>query len=256
MSRNDPTPDSRLQTRYRIRIAIFLSSVLLCLILLNTLYKGLNTIDRLDVVEAERDQWQRPSDVIAALKLKEGSVVADVGSGAGYFALKLSRAVGRSGKVLAVDLRKLSLLFLWIRAFSRSAHNVHVLVGDSNDPHLPTGIVDAVLIANTYHEFANPELMLDYIFRSLRSGGRLLVLDRSLEAPQPGEEQEAHHHELRPDVVDSQLRQKGFEILERQDQFIVRPSGEQWWLIVACKAKPAHSSSGVGDSGSEGFRKR
>ena len=235
---------------------IFLAGVLVCLILLNTLYKGINTIDRLDVVESERDQWQRPSDVIAALKLKEGNVVADVGSGAGYFALKLSRTVGRSGKVLAVDLRKLSLLFLWIRAFSRSEHNVRILVGDPDDPRLPAGIVDAVLIANTYHEFAHPERMLDYTLRSLRWGGRLVVLDRSLAAPNSGEEEEAHHHELPPELVDSQLRQKGLEILQRQDRFIVRASEEQWWLIVACKAKPAHSSSGVGDSGSEGFRKR
>jgi ubiquinone/menaquinone biosynthesis C-methylase UbiE len=133
----------------------------------------------LKVVESERDRWQRPSDVIEALKLKQGNAVADVGSGAGYFALKLSRAVGSSGKVLAVDIRKLPLVFLWIRAFLRSQHNIRIRVGDPDDPRLPAGIVDAVLIANTYHEFANPELMLDHISRSLRLGGRLVVLDRS-----------------------------------------------------------------------------
>jgi ubiquinone/menaquinone biosynthesis C-methylase UbiE len=96
--------------------------------------------------------------------------------------------------------------------------------------------VDAVLIANTYHEFANPELTLDYTFRSLRSGGRLVVLDRSLTASDSGGEQE-HRHELPPDLVDSQLRQKGFEILQRQDRFIARTGEDLWWLIVARKPR-------------------
>jgi ubiquinone/menaquinone biosynthesis C-methylase UbiE len=204
---------------------------------LNTVYKGINTINYLDVVESERDQWQRPSDVIAGLGLNEGNVVADVGSGAGYFALKLSRAVGRSGEVLAVDIRKLPLLFLWIRAFSRGQHNIRIHVGDPDDPHLPTGIVDAVLIANTYHEFANAELTLDHTFRSLQSGGRLVVLDRSLPVADSGGEQE-HRHELPPDLVEGQLRHKGFEILKRQDRFIARPREDLWWLIVARKPSP------------------
>jgi ubiquinone/menaquinone biosynthesis C-methylase UbiE len=204
--------------------------------LLNSLYKGINTINRLDVVESERDEWQRPSDVIAALELIEGNVVADVGSGAGYFALKLSRAVGRSGEVLAVDIRKLPLLFLSIRAFSSGQHNIRMHAGDPDDPQLPTGIVDAVLIANTYHEFTNPELTLDHTFRSLRFGGRLVVLDRSLTASDSGGELE-HRHELSSEVVDGQLRHKGFEILERQDRFITRPRGDRWWLIVARKRR-------------------
>ncbi len=56
----------------------------------NIRYKGVNTIARLDVVEAERDQWQRSGDAIAALSAKDGSVVAEIGAGAGYFVLKLS----------------------------------------------------------------------------------------------------------------------------------------------------------------------
>ena len=92
--------------------------------------------------------------------------MVDLGSGAGYFALKLSPAVGKRGQVLAVDLRRLSLFFLWTRALLRGQHNVHVIVGEEDNPRLPTGTVDAVLICNTYHEFSNPELMLNHIFRS------------------------------------------------------------------------------------------
>jgi ubiquinone/menaquinone biosynthesis C-methylase UbiE len=113
------------------------------------------------------------------LELREGDTVVDLGSGAGYFALKLSPIVGKRGQVLAVDLRRLSLLFLSTRTLLRGQHNVHVIVGAENNPRLPTGAVDAVLICITFHEFGNPELMLDHIFRSLRPGGHLVVVDRA-----------------------------------------------------------------------------
>jgi ubiquinone/menaquinone biosynthesis C-methylase UbiE len=223
--------DAQIQRRYRVRITIFLAAVLVLLPVLGQVVKISNTIRRLNVVEAERDQWQKPSDVIAALNLHEGSVVADVGCGAGYFALKLSHAVGRSGKVLAVDMQRLPLTFLWLRAVLDGLHNISVLLGAKSDPHLPAGGVDSVLVANTYHEFADPELMLDVIVRSLAPGGRLVVLDRSAvgEHSATGEQR----HELSADTVDGQLRRAKFEILERHDAFIEQPSGDRWWMIVA-----------------------
>src|SRR6516164_4375968 len=129
-----------------------------CVSSLNLTYKGTNTIYALNIVESERDEWQRPSEVISRLSLKSGDIVADVGSGAGYFSLKLSPVVGRSGTVLAVDVRKPPLVFLWIRALLAGLHNIRIRVGESDAPHLPVGTVDAVLIANTYHEFTAPEL--------------------------------------------------------------------------------------------------
>jgi len=80
------------------------------------LYSAIDTLRQLEELESERDQWQRPGEVLQALDLQPGNVVADLGSGAGYFALKLSPIVGKKGQVLAVDIRKLSLSFLWIRA--------------------------------------------------------------------------------------------------------------------------------------------
>jgi ubiquinone/menaquinone biosynthesis C-methylase UbiE len=226
---DSPKPDAALLRKYRIRVAIFLVGVVIVLALLGVAYKGINTIYVLDVVESGRDQWQKPSEVISTLKLKTGDTVADVGSGAGYFSLKLSRAVGRSGAVLAVDTRRLPLAFLWIRAFSTGLHNIRVCVGESNDPHLPVGGVDAVLIANTYHEFASPEMMLNRTFRSLRLGGRLVVLDRTQE---DSNQAECDQHGISPAIVDAQLRQEGFKIIDRENRFIERP-GEQWWLLIA-----------------------
>ena len=216
--------------RPHFRLALFLACAILIFLAFNTLHSFTNTLHRLDGIESERDQWQRPVDVLRALDLREGDTVVDLGSGAGYFALKLSHAVGNRGQVLAVDLRRLSLFFLWTRALLRGQHNVHVIVGEEDNPRLPTGTVDAVLICNTYHEFSNPELMLNHTFRSLRPGGHLVVVDR---APRASEAE--HSHEMPLKVVEGGLRRKGFEIVSQDDRFIDRPGDDLWWLVIGRK---------------------
>jgi ubiquinone/menaquinone biosynthesis C-methylase UbiE len=221
---------------HRWRLALFLLGAVLIFGTTYVLYAGLNTLRRLDVVEAERDTWQRPADVLHALDLREGNMVVDLGAGAGYFALKLSPAVGRRGQVLAVDIRKLSLSFLWIRAALREPHNIQIIVGEEDDPHLPAEAVDAILIANTYHEFRNPSVMLGLAFRSLRSGGRLVVVDRGPRVPNVEKAQHVPQgHEITIEAVQKELQQKGFEIVGQQYPFIDRPGEDSWWIAIARK---------------------
>ncbi len=218
-----------------LRIVLFLACAILIFLGLNTLYSFTNTLHQLDAIESERDQWQRPSDVLRALDLREGNTVADLGSGSGYFTLKLAPAVGKQGQVLAVDLRKLSLFFLWTRALLRGQHAVHVIVGDADDPRLPAGSVDSVLICNTYHEFSHPEVILKRINQSLHAGGHLVIVDR---APRSLAVQRAaeHSHEVPLSVVEGELRQTGFEIVSHDDHFIDRPEDDLWWLVIARKS--------------------
>ena len=103
---------------YRIKLLGFFIGALTVLFVLNTAYAALNTISRLNAVEAERDRWQRPWDVVRALDLRPGNVVVDLGCGAGYFALKLSVPIGDRGRVVAEDVRRLPLVFLWFRTIS------------------------------------------------------------------------------------------------------------------------------------------
>ena len=120
---------------YRAKLIFLLLGAVAILFLVDTAYQGLNTLSRLNIVEAERDQWQRPSDVIRALDLKPGNVVVDLGCGSGYFTLKLSAPVGQSGRVLAEDIRRLPLMFLWLRTFHRGQNNVNIVLGEPDDPH-------------------------------------------------------------------------------------------------------------------------
>src|SRR5215813_10401896 len=232
-----PIPDAEVQRAYRVRITLFLVGSFIGILLLLTIYRGLATLNALDQVESERDRWQRPGDVIQALALKDGNVVVDLGSGVGYFALKLSPVVGRNGSVVAVDILEKPLLFLSIRAFLRNQDNIHTIHGQPDNPRLRMGSADAVLIANTYHEFTQPRLVLDHVFQSLKPGGRIVILDHApRSAATESREIGREHHELSPELVDAEMRGAGFEIVSRQDRFIDRPSDEHvWWLILAQK---------------------
>lgn len=204
------------------------------LLLLNVGYSALETFSRLNAVEAERDHWQRPSDILQALDLKPGNVVVDLGCGSGYFTLKLSSPVGEGGRVIAEDIRRLPLMFLRVRAISRREHNVRIVVGNPTDPHLPNR-VNAVVILNTYHEFTDSHPVLAHVYQSLVPAGRLVVVDREPK-PETSYGSETAEHEISAERVEDELRQENFEVLSRQDRFIEHDSyGENWWLIVARK---------------------
>jgi ubiquinone/menaquinone biosynthesis C-methylase UbiE len=214
------------------RPVLVLLAVFLLIGLSGVAYQGIRTLQRLSAVEADRDRWQRPADVIERLHVKEGSVVVDFGSGVGYFALKLSDRIGRSGEVIAVDLRRFSLLFLHIRAFLQGKHNIRIIVGDPDDPRLAAQTADAVLISNAYHELTDPHSILKHLLLALRAGGRLVVLDQR-PIGKDDEAQNKEHH-ASPEVVENELLQEGFSIESRDDSF-VRKAEEQWWLLVATK---------------------
>jgi predicted methyltransferase len=220
---------------YRIKLLLFFLSAVAVLALMDVGYSALNTLSRLDVVEAQRDQWQRPSDVIDALALKPGAQVVDLGCGSGYFTLKLSPRVDSGGRVFAEDIRRLPLAFLWVRTVLKRQHNVHIIHGSVSDPRLPVASMDAVLIVNTYHELADPQSILAHINSALVPGGRLVVVDREPK-PQNIGVTEIGDHEIAPSRVEDDLKRAGFQIIDLRDPFInADPDNETWWMIVARK---------------------
>jgi ubiquinone/menaquinone biosynthesis C-methylase UbiE len=219
---------------YRLKLLLFVLCALVIFFLLNTGYSALNTISRLDQVEAERDRWQRPAEVLSALDIKPGDVVVDLGCGSGYFALRLSPQAGKRGRILAEDIRGLPLIFLWFRTILKNERNISVIHGDVTDPHLPQEPVNEVLIANTYHELTDSQAILAHVRESLISSGRLVVVDR---APNPADNGASlAEHEISAGQVENELRRAQFEIVTLQNNFIDKdPDNESWWLIVARK---------------------
>ena len=116
--------DNQVKNAYRMRVWLFFVSVVLTVAVLVLISQGTQTLRRLDVVEHERDSWQRPEDVIEPLKLKDGNTVAEVGCGAGYFSLKLAPKVAEHRSVLAEGILREPLAFLWLRALLRHQPNI------------------------------------------------------------------------------------------------------------------------------------
>jgi ubiquinone/menaquinone biosynthesis C-methylase UbiE len=131
----------------------------------------------------EREQEEDTSKLLPALKIKPGSVVADIGAGSGYFTFPLARLVGPEGKVHAVDIQPEMLAILRMRIKARNINNIDPVRGTITDPKLPAGTVDLILLVDVYHEFSHPYEMTEAMVRALKPGGRLVFVEYRLEDP-------------------------------------------------------------------------
>lgn len=124
-----------------------------------------------------RDAWQKPDQVINALGLARGQTACDIGSGPGYFTLRLARAVGPAGFVYAVDVEARMLQVLRERLEKARVHNVAPVLAMADDPLLPPGACDVVLVVDTYHHFPDRSGYLQRLRRSLKPRGRMVNID-------------------------------------------------------------------------------
>ena len=135
----------------------------------------------------DRDAWQRPDEVMDALGIAEGSVVADLGAGGGWFTTRLARRVGPNGKVYAEDIQH-EMIEAMKRRVERLdlTKRVEFKLGDANDPKLPTGVLDAALIVDAYHEMEQPVTLLRNVAGSLKPTGRIGIVNFTKEGGGPG----------------------------------------------------------------------
>lgn len=219
----------------RLRLLGFAVVAVGFLVLLNIGFSAANTLSRLDAVEAERDQWQRPQEILRALGPAGGETIVDLGCGSGYFTLKLAAAARSRGRVIGEDVRWLPLVFLRARTILKGRHNVSLVHVQPADAHLPANGVNAVLILNAYHELSDRRAILGQVRQALVSGGRLVVVDRQPNPANVGVTENGEH-EIPVATVEAELREIGFEIAERQERFIESdPDRETWWLLAARK---------------------
>ena len=132
----------------------------------------------------ERKGEEKPDRLIAALDLRPGQTVADLGAGTGYFSRRMARKVGQSGAVYAVDIQPQMLELLEEDMEARGLKNVRPLLGSETDPHLPSSSLDLVLMVDVYHEFSHPFEMLQALTRALKPGGRLVFVEYRAEDPE------------------------------------------------------------------------
>jgi SAM-dependent methyltransferase len=129
-----------------------------------------------------REISEQPEQAIEALNLKPTDVVADVGAGTGYFSFRISPKVPE-GKVLAVDIQPEMIDILNFLKKENNISNVETVLGSATDPNLPDEQVDLALMVDAYHEFEYPREMMEGIVRSLKLGGRVVLLEYRKENP-------------------------------------------------------------------------
>lgn len=127
--------------------------------------------------EHERERSGEAAKVMDLLGVRPGMAVADIGAGAGYYAVRLSRRVGPEGRVVAQDIEPKYLEGLRRRAAREKLGNVALALGEPHDPRLPPRWVDLALLIHMYHEVAQPFGLLANLAPALRPGGRVAILD-------------------------------------------------------------------------------
>lgn len=131
----------------------------------------------------EREREEQPANLLKALKLKPGEVVADVGAGSGYHTFRMAPLVAPKGKVFAVDIQKEMLDIIRKRMKMTRIENIEPVLGAESDPKLPPSSCDVILLVDVYHEFSHPYEMTDAMVKALKVGGRLVFVEFRLEDP-------------------------------------------------------------------------
>jgi predicted methyltransferase len=178
----------------------------------------------------KRDEWQRPAEVMDALGAKPGHRVADIGCGFGYFTFRLAARVGAEGKIYAVDIDEEAVDKVRRRKESEKLAQVEPILGKSDDPRLPNDL-DAVLIVDTYHEFREYDRMMQAVFRALKPGGRLVIIDGEGPAGKPRTE---YHrlHTIPSELVREEVGSNGFVFKESRPGFYDEEYGKKFYFLI------------------------
>jgi predicted methyltransferase len=185
----------------------------------------------------ERDAWQHPKRVMDALAIHAGSAVADVGCGRGYFTFKFATRVGRQGKVYAVDIDEFDLESIRHQAARERLTQIETVHGALDDPHLPADSLDAVLVMNAYHEFRDHQAMLAGIYRALKPGGLLALIDGAAPVGHPRDYYDGMHR--LPEIFEREdALRAGFKFLYHETGFTRTNDGKQFYFLIFLTAKP------------------
>jgi ubiquinone/menaquinone biosynthesis C-methylase UbiE len=186
-----------------------------------TRYKGREIAQTMHYLGANwlmRDSRQREEDctmLLAALNVKPGQVVCDMGCGNGFYTLQLAKLVGDEGRVLAVDIQSEMLHLLSERAKEAQITNIELIHGTQVDPKLPAGGVDLILLVDVYHELSHPDLMLTAMRAALKPKGRIALAEFRLE---DREVPIKLLHKMSKKQILKEFTPKGFKLVEQFDK--------------------------------------
>jgi len=171
-----------------------------------------------------RDERLQINRVMDMLGIEPGKNVADIGAGSGWFTVRAARRVTGSGTVYAIDINPQAIEYIDQRARKEQLQNVKTVLSTADDPQLPSGSVDAVLLLKTYHEVAHPVVLLKNLRLSLRPGAKIGIIDRN---------GNGENHGVNKEVVIREAGQAGYELRDSTD--FVKADGMDYFLIFTAK---------------------
>lgn len=174
---------------------------------------------------AGRDQRLQVNRVMDILGITPGKTVADIGAGSGWFTVRAARRVTDTGTVYAVDINPEAISHIQDRAGKEHLANVKTILSHSDNAGLPAGSIDVVLLLKTYHEVAQPVVLLRNLRASLKPGARVGVIDRTGN----GED-----HGVQKNVVIREASEAGYQLLSEHDD-VVKGDRMDYFLIFAPK---------------------
>ena len=184
-----------------------------------------------NLIAPDRDERQKPGDLVQEMGLRRGMTVADIGTGIGYMLPFLSRRVGPMGHVIAEDIFDDFLAAAKERATNQNLTNVTFTKGNDHSPMLPEGALDEALVLDVYHHFDYPKVMLAAISKALKPDGRLVIVEYYKRANAMPNNQALTHIRLdMPDVI-KEVESNGFHLLSERETI----KDSQYMLVLAKK---------------------
>ncbi len=174
-------------------------------------YHGAEWLERPGRMEEEQ-----PLEVIAAMDLKPGMIVVDLGCGTGYYARKMAPKVLPGGTVYGEDIQPEMLDLMQQLSAKEKIENIVPILGDETDPKLPKGKVDWIIMADVYHEFQHPEPMLAKMLESLSPTGKVCLLEYRAEKFRQASHIKPEHRMTVKQVL-AEWNAAGFELVDLQE---------------------------------------
>jgi ubiquinone/menaquinone biosynthesis C-methylase UbiE len=170
-----------------------------------------------------RDERLQINRVMDLLGISSGKGVADIGAGSGWFTVRAAKRVGTGGTVYAADINPEAIRYIEDRAHKEKLQNVKAVLSKPDDALIPAGSVDAVLVLKTYHEVAQPVVLLRNLRAALRAGAKVGIIDRN---------GNSEDHGVNRDIVISEAKEAGYKLIDQYD-FVKADKMDYFLIFVA-----------------------